>query len=152
MAVKDYCLRKPVTVDPATSLLAAAQIMKRESVGCVVVTEHGRPIGLVTDRDIALEVLGHKRVSADVPVRDVMHQPVETIDAEAPLERAVLRLRTRRLRRLPVVDAAGSVVGILTIDDVLRLLATELGELAEVVRRQLEYAPSSLTPTMGDAR
>ena len=150
MAAKDYCLRKPVTVDPATSLLAAAQIMKRESVGCLVVTEYGRPVGLVTDRDIALEVLGRKRDSA-VSVREVMHQPVETIEAEASLERAVMRFRTQRLRRLPVVDAAGTVVGLLAIDDLLRLLATELGELSEVVRRQLEYSPASLTP-VGDAK
>ena len=150
MATKDYCLRKPVTIDPATSLLAAAQIMKRESVGCLVVTEYGRPVGLVTDRDIALEVLGRKRDSA-VSVREVMHQPVETIEAEASLERAVMRFRTQRLRRLPVVDAAGTVVGLLAIDDLLRLLATELGELSEVVRRQLESSPASLT-SVGDAK
>ncbi len=137
MAARDYCSLRPVTVDPDASVRSAVQLMESESVGCVVVMEQGRPVGMLTDRDAALVVLSRRLDPGAVPVREVMRQPVQTIDADAPLAWALSVLRASRLRRLPVVEASGTLVGVLSLDDLLRLLATEVGDLAEAIRRQL---------------
>lgn len=150
MATRDYCSRKPVTVDPDATVRSALQLMANENVGCVVVTEEGRPVGLLTDRDAALEVLTRRLDAAAVPVRELMHRPLQTVDADASLGLALSLLRSSRLRRLPVVDAGGSLVGILSLDDLLRLIATEVGDLAEAIRRQLAQ-PRSAWPARGDA-
>ena len=141
MSVRDYCSRKPVTVDPYASVRSAVRLMEERGVGCVVVTEQGRTVGMLTDRDAALTVLT-RRLDADaVPVREVMHQPVQTLDPDAPFAWALSLLRASRLRRLPVVDSGGALVGVLSLDDVVRLLATEIGDLAEAIRRQLSQPP-----------
>jgi CBS domain-containing protein len=140
MAAKDYCSRKAVTVDPDIDVRSAVRLMESEGVGCVVVTERGRPVGMLTDRDAALAVLTRRLDAGVVPVREVMQRPVQTVDAEAALGWALSLFRTSRLRRAPVVDADGALVGVLALDDLLRLLATEVGDLAEAIRRQLGSA------------
>jgi CBS domain-containing protein len=151
MSARDYCSRKPVTVDPAASVRSAVQLMEAEGVGCVVVTEEGRPVGMLTDRDAALAVLTRRLDAGSVPVREVMQQPLQTLEAEAPMAWALSVLRTNRLRRLPVVEASGALVGVLSLDDLLRLLATEVGDLAEAIRRQLAQPPSPPAATGGAA-
>lgn len=140
MSVRAYCSREPVTVDPDASVRSAVRLMEHHGVGCVVVTEQGRPVGMLTDRDTALTVLT-RRLDADAtPVREVMHQPLQTLDPDAPLAWALSTLRASRLRRLPVVESSGALLGVLSLDDLLRLLATEIGDLAEVIRRQLSQS------------
>jgi len=151
MSARDYCSRKPVTVDPAASLRSAVQLMEAEGVGCVVVTEQGRPVGMLTDRDAALTVLTRKLDADSVSVREVMQQPLQTLEADAPIAWALSLLRTNRLRRLPVVEASGALVGVLSLDDLLRLIATEVGDLAEAIRRQLSQPSSPPTAPKGAA-
>lgn len=137
MATRDYCIRKPVTVEPGTTVRDAVRLMEQEGVGCVVVVEQGRPVGMLTDRDAALTVLARRLDARAARVGDVMAQPVQTVDSDAPLGWALSLLRTGRIRRLPVVDESGALVGLLALDDLLRLLATEVGDVAEAIRRQL---------------
>jgi CBS domain-containing protein len=125
--------------------------MEAEGVGCVVVTEQGRPVGMLTDRDAALTVLTRKLDADSVPVREVMQQPLQTLEADAPIAWALSLLRTNRLRRLPVVEASGALVGVLSLDDLLRLIATEVGDLAEAIRRQLSQPSSPPTASKGAA-
>jgi CBS domain-containing protein len=138
LTAKDYCSRKPVTVDPAIDVQSAVRLMDEENVGCVIVAERGLPVGILTDRDAALLVLTRRLDASIVPVREVMHQPVQTIDSEAPVSWALALLRSSQLRRLPVVNAKGTVVGVLALDDLLQVLATEVGDLAEVIRQQVQ--------------
>jgi CBS domain-containing protein len=141
MVARDDCLREPVTVDPDATVLWAIQRIESENVGCIVVTEKGRPVGLLTDRDVALGVLMRRLDASAVPVREVMTRPVQTIEADAPLEWALSLLRTSRQRQLPVVDSGGALVGLLALDDVMRRIATEVGDLAGALRRQLPPPP-----------
>ncbi|CAG0973511.1 Hypoxic response protein 1 [Gammaproteobacteria bacterium] len=143
MQASDLCTRKPQTIDPDASVREAAKRMEREKVGCLVVTEDGAPVGMLTDRDAALTVLVGKLDAGTTRVRDVMSRPVQIVDGGASLDLALSILRSSRLRRLPVVEG-GALIGLLAMDDVIRLLATEVGELAEALRRPLASATSAV--------
>jgi CBS domain-containing protein len=137
MSVEKYCPRTLRSVGPEETARAAAERMRTEGVGCLVVTEGNRPVGVVTDRDLALRVLREDLDAAALPVRDVMQSPVVTIPADASLGEAVKTLRRSALRRLVVVDEKKEAIGVFAADDLLRLVATELGDLGEALRVQL---------------
>jgi CBS domain-containing protein len=137
MSIRKYCLRTVRTATPETTVRAAAQQMQRECVGSLVVADQGRPIGVVTDRDIALQILGADLDADKVLVRDVMQSPVASVAADASLTEAVKALRKAAVRRLVAVDGEGKLVGLFAADDLLRIVATELGDLGEALRVQL---------------
>lgn len=144
MVAKDYCSRRPVTIDASASIADAAALLAREDIGCLVVTDGKRPVGMLTDRDVVFRVLLDE-VSPDRDrVADAMTAPVQALPADADLDVVFTALRSHRLRRLPLVDADGALVGVLAVDDLLRLLATEIGDVAEAIRRQLGSGSSAL--------
>jgi CBS domain-containing protein len=106
-------------------------------VGCLVVVEKGgQPVGMVTDRDLALYVL-RTRCDADaVQVADVMSEPPVTVTEAAPVAVAARFMRRHGVRRVPVVDDVGRLVGILAWDDLLQLISSELKAAAEAVHAQ----------------
>ncbi|HME72456.1 MAG TPA: CBS domain-containing protein [Myxococcota bacterium] len=153
MPVGTYIYRVPRTVSPHETTRAAAQLMERESIGCVVLVEEGRPVGMLTDRDIALRILGGKLDPSVVSVGDLARRLPILVSAQASLGEALRVMRLHRVRRVLVVDQAGMLVGLLCADDVLRLLSTEVAELAEALRKQLsgteDVRESEHAPTAG---
>jgi len=137
MPIGDYCHRNVRTVMPEETVRAAAQRMKTELIGCLVAADDDRPVGVVTDRDIALHVLRENLDPDKLKVRDVMVSPVVTVPTSAPVDEALRVLRKAAVRRLVVVDGEGKVAGLFAADDLLRLVATELGDLGEALRVQL---------------
>ncbi|RIL07625.1 MAG: CBS domain-containing protein [Proteobacteria bacterium] len=136
MAIGTHCMRATRTAAPDETAAVAARRMQAEHVGCLVVVENDRPIGVVTDRDIALHVLCDDLDPEKERVRDAMHGPVVSVRQDASLEEALKALRKASVRRLVVTDEAGKAAGVFAADDFLRLLATELGDLAEALRVQ----------------
>jgi CBS domain-containing protein len=106
--------------------------MLRSHVGAVVVVQAGRPVGIVTDRDLALRVVAAGR-SGDTPVRDVMSENLVTVRFDAQLDDVALRMREQGVRRVPIVDAAGALVGLVSLDDLYVLLSGELSAGAHAV-------------------
>jgi CBS domain-containing protein len=103
----------------------------------VVVVEDWRPIGILTDRDLAL-ALGAREVSRQALVREVMTRHVLAIPEDTGIYAASQFMRERQVRRLPVVDREDRLVGIVTLDDLLRFLGRELYNLAEGIKREME--------------
>ena len=138
MPVATYCRRETCTATPYESLRDAAKRMDAVGVGCVVVVDADqRPVGMLTDRDVALAVLSHGRDSDATAVREVMCEPVTTVTESAPLAVAVRLLRKAALRRIPVVEKeTGRLTGILAVDDLVQLISNELAAVAEVARSQ----------------
>jgi CBS domain-containing protein len=122
--------KKVMTAAPGDSLAAVARTMEEHNVGAVVVTEHHRPVGIVTDRDLAL-ALGVRGSTPQTPVARVMAAPVETIGVADGVFQATQTMRERNVRRLAVVDDAGDLAGVITLDDLLRLLSRDLANLVE---------------------
>lgn len=124
-----------ITASPETDVRKIARLMNDELVGSVVVTEGDDPIGIVTDRDLALGVLLEERDPDATTAADVMSDGVHTIDVDAGFYEATQRMNEANVRRLPVVDDGG-LVGIITLDDLSELLADEQSELVGVIREQ----------------
>jgi len=131
-------LRRPVcTLPPDALCREAAQLMRDEGVGCVVVAEQARPLGIVTDRDLVVRVIAAGRAPEKTLLRDVMSGEPVFLASERGLDRVIATMRQQHVRRIPVVDAEGRLEGVLALDDLLPLLAGQLGDLAEAIRGEL---------------
>ena len=147
MFVNQICTHGVVTCSPATSALEIARILRDHHVGDVVVVDDGdggpRPVGLVTDRDLVIKVMARNADPALFTAGDLAADaPEMALDCEFAFD-AICRMRTKGVRRLPVVDSKGHLVGVLSADDVARFLAGELSELARVAPRQVQHEEST---------
>lgn len=124
-----------VTVDPDATILEVATAMADNSVGSVVVTEGETPLGIVTDRDLAIDVLGMDADPAEMTAREVMTEDLFTVDVDDGLFDVITWMREKNVRRVPVMDG-DALAGIVTLDDFIVLLANELGGLAEVIQSE----------------
>jgi CBS domain-containing protein len=139
--IGEICTRPAVTIASTASIRDAARLMRRKKVGALVVVNGDRPAGILTDRDIAVSVVAEDQDPADVPVGDVMHRNVTVIHAASGVMDAAKTFAATGVRRLPVVDRRGKVMGILSLDDLLMLLGTEMGHVAATLQRSLDPRP-----------
>lgn len=142
MSIASYCRRAVCTAGPEETLLAAAQRMEKEGIGLLVVTQGERLAGVLSDRDLALEVAARGRPAASARVGDAMRRSPVCVGSDAALGEALGLMRDRRVRRLPVVDGEGRVAGLVSADDLVRLLSREIGGLGEVLTAQLPAGAS----------
>lgn len=133
MSLTSLLNRRVVTASPKDSLAKVGSLMEQENVGAVVVTEADRPIGIVTDRDLALAVCV-RGTSPDEHVQSVMTCPVSTISKDEGVFNATQQMMEQAVRRLPVVDQSGGLVGLVSLDDLLLLLSRELQNMAEGIK------------------
>lgn len=140
MSVGEFCSRDVVVAEKNASIVSAAQLMREHHVGNVIVIDRRDgirvPIGIVTDRDLVLEVL-----AKDVPVHactvgDIMSFDLVTANETDSIWGTLQRMRARSIRRIPVVSGTGALVGILSADDLLELLSEELSSLAKIIGYQ----------------
>ncbi len=137
MSVGRICSREVYLIEPSERVAEAARRMKKYRVGTlIVIDDDEKPVGIVTDRDLALRVLAEGRDPEATAVQAVMTGDVRMVSAETPIESALSLMRSVRCRRLPVTDAAGAVVGIIAVDDILLLLAEEFHLLEALLERE----------------
>lgn len=139
MPLGSYCRRPARTITSTESVRVAAEWMDQQRVGALIVVDGARPAGLVTDRDVALRVLIDGRDAGSTKVGDLGGDPPVTLSEDLSIQEASGRMRRFGLRRMPVVDAEGNLVGMLTLDDLVRLVAEELGALADVASEQVPH-------------
>lgn len=119
-------------VEPETPAQVVAQVMRRHHVGALVVVdaqEKSRPVGIVTDRDLVLELMAEGLDPAVFTAGDIMSVNLVLASPEMNEMDAVELMKTHRLRRLVVADSAGRLVGIVTLEDILEQLTRELAAL-----------------------
>jgi CBS domain-containing protein len=131
-----------VTVDEGDSALVAAQRMRDFRVGSVVVMRRGRAEGILTDRDLVLRVVAEGRDPAGTRAADVMSYLTATVAPGEGIETALGRMREHGVRRLPIVDAAGQVTGLVAADDLIVLLAREISDLGASVAENADASES----------
>jgi CBS domain-containing protein len=137
MPIQRILRRSVKTLPPETSCAEAARLMRDEEIGCVVVAEAGRPAGVVTDRDLVVRVMAAGEDPDRLALRDVMSGEPVFLGDERSLDAVIRTMREQGVRRVPVVDEEGELEGIVSLDDLLVLLAEQLGSLAETVRQEL---------------
>jgi len=137
MKVGEYCNREVVIVDRDTGIFEAARLMRKHHVGDVVVIDErpgGRmPVGILTDRDIVVELLAEEVDPGKVSVGDVMSYELQMAREEDDLFTTFQHMRARGIRRLPVIDAHGTLTGLLTLDDMLELISEQMSLVVGLV-------------------
>lgn len=140
MSIGDICNREVIIAYKQENLEKAVRLMREYHVGDVIVVEErdgGRvPVGILTDRDILISVIGEDIEPRDISIEDVMSFELLTGHVDDSLLESLARMRQKGVRRLPVVDGRGELVGILTMDDIIDVLAEEIADLAGLIRNE----------------
>lgn len=140
MPIGEICNREVVIVQRDTTASEAAQLMRQHHVGDVVVVDDRSgskiPVGIVTDRDLVVEIMAPAIDQAAVTVGDIMATELATVRENTGIFETIEYMRAKGVRRVPVVDKGGGLIGILALDDLLELLAEELLALAKLVRHE----------------
>lgn len=140
MAIGEICSREVLFARRDESVAAAARQMRESHVGCLVVADEdgGKrvPVGILTDRDITVAVVAPGLDAEVILVGDVMSAELLSVQEDAGIAETVELMRLRGIRRLPVTDADGALVGLIAADDILSLLAEEISGLAGMISRE----------------
>ncbi len=137
MSLGHICRRDVITVGPGTTVSEVTRIMEDKNVGSVIVTGSGGEFGIVTDRDIALRVVNRCLDPVRTPVEEIMTRDIVlTLREDMGLLEALDLIRKSAVRRFPVVDMDGKLKGIITLDDIIRLLGREIADVASVIENE----------------
>ena len=140
MNIGELCNRVVIYVSEDESVLRAAELMRKYHIGNLVVIQFGDedkvPIGVVTDRDIVVEVVSKGIDPEELTVGDIMSANPLMAHIEDSVSATLDAMREHGVRRVPVVDATDKLVGVVSLDDLLRLLATNIGTVASIVSGQ----------------
>jgi CBS domain-containing protein len=148
--IGEICQGKPDVIRADDSVAHAAERMRQRTVGCLIVvnTRH-QPIGMVTDRDLVIRVVADAKDADLTPVIDVMSADPVVATAETTVGAALALMRDGPFRRLPIVDAQGVLVGLLTLDDILMKFGSEFGEIKSVLKLESPAGVASAGPIAG---
>lgn len=142
----EICTKPVVTVAATATVQEAARLMRSKNVGAIVVLASDKPTGILTDRDLAVAVVADAKDPTTITVREVMHASPAVIREEQGVADAVRMFSTKGVRRLPVVNKHGALVGIMALDDMMMLLGDEMAHVASALSRELGR-PHTLTVT-----
>lgn len=125
--------RHAVTLPATATAIELARLMRERDIGSIIIVRGVVPVGIVTDRDLALRVVAAGMDPGRMRAAEVMSAPVVTVgDDTEPLE-AAAKMREKKVRRLPIVGPAGDLVGIITFDDLVHHFGRASSEMSEVV-------------------
>ena len=141
MTAGEYCNREVIIVEPTISVTEAAALMRRHHVGDLVVVEkegeEARPDGIITDRDIVIEVVAQKIDPDSLTVKDIMStDPVSVAETVSLLDTLEL-MKQRGVRRVLVIADSGGLQGLLSADDAIELIAEQINDLTQLVDREI---------------
>ncbi len=140
MTIGSHCKHIVITAAKDTSVFDVAKLMKKHNIGNIVVvdeTNGGMPIGILTDRDIAMRIVADEVDPKRLTVGDAMSQDLLVLHEHQHIQEAVDMMCAKSVRRAPVVDKNNKIIGITTVDDLLLLFSDQLGSLAKLVRKQV---------------
>jgi CBS domain-containing protein len=136
MSIDAYCNRDVICSTRNTTVLEAASLMRRHHVGDIIIVDEDGDrrwaIGIVTDRDIVVEVVATGLDPRLVKLSDLMLEPLTIVEQHADVAQTIRTMAQKGVRRMPVVDAQGALLGIVTLDDLLAHLARPLADLSEL--------------------
>lgn len=140
MRIGEICTVQPMYCKRDETVQGAALLMRKYHVGDLVVVEQPEaeriPVGIITDRDIVVSVIALGLDPASLLVGDIMSDDLITASENDDVYEMIERMRFRGIRRTPVVNSAGGLTGIVSVDDLLEFLAEEMGELSRISSHQ----------------
>ena len=142
MRVKDIMTASVESIESTDTIAHAARRMAGDDVGALPILTEGRLVGIVTDRDIALRCVAGRFDPGETPISELMSTPVHSVDEHTPVEDAVARMADLGIRRLVVTGEENSVVGILSLDDILELIIEETRAVGRLLEQQKPRIPA----------
>jgi CBS domain-containing protein len=137
-----YLREDVVSVSPDISAAEVARIMEQKNVGSVVVVDaDNRPTGIVTDRDIIVRIVAKQQRPEDAKARDIMTRNPITFTEGMQVTDVMEQMMNEGIRRMPIVDRNGKLTGIVTQDDIIRLLGEEISCIARNIEKQSPPLP-----------
>ena len=134
--IRDVMTRSPRTIDSAGSAVDAARLMRDEDVGLIPIVESDRLVGTVTDRDIAVRIVAEGKSPETTHVADIASRELVTIDPDQDVDEAMRLMSKHQVRRLPVVEEDGKLVGIVAQADIAKhVAAAQTGEVVEKISK-----------------
>jgi CBS domain-containing protein len=141
MTAGEYCNREVMIVEPETSITEVSSLMREYHVGTLVVVDQAgnapRPIGVITDRDLVIELLAQEVPADSVTIKDVINKELVCVTEQETLLNCIELMRSKGIRRLVVTNDNGTLQGILTADDALELIAEAVRNLSHLVGREI---------------
>lgn len=138
MKIQQYCKHGVIAISDTEDIGAAARLMREKHVGFLIVFKEGdalrKPVGVLTDRDIVLQVTARDIDPHSITAGDVMTRQPLIASEDDELGDLVQAMRHSGLRRVPVVDSSGALRGVIAIDDVIDIIAGLLGEVAGSIK------------------
>jgi CBS domain-containing protein len=152
MLVKDIMSSPVFTIDENETVHKAAQLMDKHGVGCIIVTsKQGKPIGIITERDLVVRILARNNQPSKITTKEIMSSPLITIDPDVTLSEAARRMSRLNIRRLGVIYK-GNIVGLVSSKDILAItpeLIEIIQERARIETGKTEEAPPEHAPLAG---
>jgi len=140
MTIGEICTRKVVIASRDTPIYEVARLMREYHAGDLVVTDElgdkRTPAGIVTDRDIVVEVLAEGLNPQGLTAGDIMTSKLVTVKEHDGMFEVLRLMRSEGVRRAPIVDETGALIGIVSLDDLLEVIAEEVGDLASLIREE----------------
>jgi CBS domain-containing protein len=146
MLLMDLVNRAPVTVLPEATVLEAAQAMRDRNVGSVIVYEEGSVVGILTDRDVVLALADRRFVDGQQRVSELMTRNPVCLSSRDDVDTGLARMRTHRVRRMPVLNEQAELVGIVSLDDMLMHMGHTLITAADLVEEEVAAVPGDAWP------
>ncbi|MGE0174568.1 MAG: CBS domain-containing protein [Oligoflexales bacterium] len=148
------CERRVVTVNPDVNITTAAKLMSDLHIGDLIVVDRGTkiPTGILTDRDIVRSVVAEGGSAESLRVDTVMTRDLLVVSETTDIRDVIKKMLQRSVRRVPVIDGTGLLIGIITLDDIYAVIAGEMNLLSQISREQMQKEqtpayPSSLDQT-----
>ena len=121
--LRDIMIKNVVTIDHDKNAQNAARSMAEHGIGSLVVVSDGKPIGIVTERDLVRKVCTKDVVSSKIPISDIMSSPVISAEPDMPIETAIQRMFNNKIRRLVILES-DKIIGIVTVSDLAKYVRT----------------------------
>jgi CBS domain-containing protein len=139
MKAKEIMVTNIATIEPDKNIVDAAKIMKGRRIGSLVVVKGSKPIGIITERDIVRKLIAEGKDAKNVKVKDLMSYPLITASPDDDVEVLAKRMSKNEIRRLPVVDNDGRLVGMITATDIAKSVVKDISDYDLVMRAILRY-------------
>ena len=133
--IKSKKIQQVFTIDVEDTVLRALQVMADNNIGALPVTDHGRVVGVISERDYARKCVLKGRASVGTTVREIMSSPVITVSAKQGVSECLSLITDRHLRHLPVLEG-GELIGLVSIGD---LVKETIAEQEELIRQLEQY-------------
>ena len=140
MSLHSYCRKPVVRISPETNITEACRLMEQNNIGCLIAEREGKLCGIITDRDIALRVTGAKRDPDKTKVEDVMTPDPIRVSVDKDLHHLTALMHAYHVRRVPIVKGFDTTLGIVTLEDLIAQLGSNISEIGKAIFEEFPEA------------